>query len=73
MVGAEEASLVSLVEDSPAAAGATSQTGPSVFTTTEGRTMLAYAGWDVDQVGPPNPRRLHLAELNLTPDDLTTG
>ncbi|CAN5518321.1 hypothetical protein BH24ACT4_BH24ACT4_14520 [soil metagenome] len=35
--------------------------------------MLAYAGWDVDQVGPPNPRRLHLAELNLTPDDLTTG
>ncbi len=45
--------------------------GPSVFRTRGGRVMVAYAGWDAGAVGPPEPRRLHLAELHMTPDSLT--
>ncbi len=45
--------------------------GAGLFRSRDGRTMIAFAGWDAGQVGPPNPRRLHLAELHLTPDTLT--
>jgi hypothetical protein len=30
--------------------------------------MIAYAGWDAGDIGPPNPRRLHIAEITASPD-----
>lgn len=42
--------------------------GAEVFRTAGGRAMIAYAGWDAGDVGPPNPRRLHIAELAMAPD-----
>lgn len=42
--------------------------GAEAFRTTDGELMIAYAGWEPGQVGPPNPRRLRLATLRVTPD-----
>ncbi|WCO67625.1 glycoside hydrolase family 43 protein [Iamia majanohamensis] len=47
--------------------------GPSVFRTPDGRPMVAYAGWSPGAVGPPEPRRLHLAELHATADTVTAS
>lgn len=38
--------------------------GADVFSTVNGRTAVAYAAWDRDKVGFPNPRRLHLATIS---------
>lgn len=32
-----------------------------------------YAGWDTGDIGPPNPRRLHLGELIVTSDAVTVA
>jgi predicted GH43/DUF377 family glycosyl hydrolase len=41
--------------------------GAHVFMSTDGRPMAAYAAWDAGGVGYPNPRRLHIANVALTP------
>ena len=41
--------------------------GAQHFLSTTGQPMVAYAAWDAGGVGYPNPRRLHLAALSLTP------
>lgn len=47
--------------------------GAAVFRTPSGTTMVAFAAWDPGQVGFPNPRRLHLAKVALTPLGLVVG
>ncbi len=41
--------------------------GAEVFRRADGRWGVAYAGWDPRAIGPPNPRRLHVGLLQLTP------
>ena len=41
--------------------------GAEAFRTSDGRLKVAYAAWDVVHVGNPNPRRLHLATVSMTP------
>jgi hypothetical protein len=45
--------------------------GAQHFLSTTGRPMVAYAAWDAGGVGYPNPRRLHIAGLSLTPNGPT--
>jgi len=45
--------------------------GAEVFRATGGAVKVAYAGWDGGAVGPSNPRRLHVATLELTPEGPT--
>lgn len=45
--------------------------GGDVFRTADGKARLAYAGWDPGAIGPPNPRRMHLASITAGPDSLT--
>lgn len=45
--------------------------GAEVFRTPAGEAKVAYAGWDPGGVGPPNPRRLHLATLVASDGTLT--
>jgi len=41
--------------------------GAEMFRTAEGRLKVAYAAWDAGDVGAPNPRRLHLGTVSMTP------
>ena len=45
--------------------------GAQHFLSTDGRPMLAYAAWDAGGVGYPNPRRLHVTGLALSPSGPT--
>lgn len=45
--------------------------GGADLVVTGGRGLVAYAGWDTGDIGPPNPRRLHLGELIVTSDEVT--
>lgn len=42
--------------------------GAEVFATASGQLRIAYAAWDPAGIGPPNPRRMHIATLQLTPE-----
>ena len=37
------------------------------FRTSDGQLKVAYAAWDAGEVGIPNPRRLHLGTVSMTP------
>lgn len=41
--------------------------GAEAFRTADGRLKVAYAAWDTVHIGRPNPRRLHLATVSMTP------
>ena len=41
--------------------------GAEFFPTSEGQLKVAYAAWDGGEVGIPNPRRLHLGTVSMTP------
>ncbi len=41
--------------------------GAELFRTAGGQTKVAYAAWDAGEVGIPNPRRLHLGTVSMTP------
>ncbi|QYG91449.1 family 43 glycosylhydrolase [Iamia sp. SCSIO 61187] len=41
--------------------------GAELFRTTDGQLKVAYAAWDTGEVGIPNPRRLHLGTVSMTP------
>lgn len=44
-----------------------------MFRTPDRELKVAYAGWDVGEVGHPNPRRLHLAPVSMGPDGPGVG
>lgn len=41
--------------------------GAEFFRTSSGQLKVAYAAWDAGEVGIPNPRRLHLGTVSMTP------
>jgi hypothetical protein len=41
--------------------------GAELFRTGDGQLKVAYAAWDAGEVGIPNPRRLHLGTVSMTP------
>jgi hypothetical protein len=41
--------------------------GAELFRTAGGQLKVAYAAWDAGDVGVPNPRRLHLGTVSMTP------
>jgi hypothetical protein len=41
--------------------------GAEFFRTDDGQLKVAYAAWDGGEVGIPNPRRLHLGTVSMTP------
>lgn len=41
--------------------------GAELFRTADGQLKAAYAAWDAGEVGIPNPRRLHLGTVSMTP------
>jgi hypothetical protein len=41
--------------------------GAELFRTSDGQLKVAYAAWDAGEVGIPNPRRLHLGTVSMTP------
>ncbi len=41
--------------------------GTEFFRASDGQLKVAYAAWDVGEVGIPNPRRLHLGTVSMTP------
>lgn len=41
--------------------------GAEFFRTADGQLKVAYAAWDAGEVGIPNPRRLHLGTVSMTP------
>ncbi len=41
--------------------------GAELFRTAGGQLKVAYAAWDAGDVGIPNPRRLHLGTVSMTP------
>lgn len=41
--------------------------GAEFFRTASGQLKVAYAAWDAGEVGIPNPRRLHLGTVSMTP------
>ncbi|HEX7135075.1 MAG TPA: family 43 glycosylhydrolase [Iamia sp.] len=41
--------------------------GAEFFRTAGGQLKVAYAAWDDGEVGIPNPRRLHLGTVSMTP------